>query len=436
MRTDSRSQLIRSITRHLIAGVAGTAVMLGSVGGWAATTEISAAVIAPGMMVVEGNAKRVQHPEGGVVAQVLVTEGETVQAGETIVRMDSTASEASLASVKKQIDQLYARQARLEAERDRLSEVPTPGDLRSRLNQVQANIAMASERRLFKDRRASNDGQKERITEQVQQIGEQIMGLDVQQQAKGEEIGLIEKELEGLRRLYEIGGITMSQLNALDRNAARLRGERGQLVASMASARGRIAELEVQRLQIDQQLRTEVAAEMRDVGNRLATLAEDEVTAQDRLRHAEIKAPIGGAVHLLAIHTVGGVVTPAETLMEIVPQDSRLTVEARIAPQDIDQVAIGQTSKLRLTAFNRNTTPELVGTVIRVSADLETNQTTGMSFYRIAIAIPGDELSKLKGLVLLPGMPVETFVRTGDRRVITYLSKPIRDHLQRVFRQD
>lgn len=436
MKRDNAAELRRSIRRYLVAGVAGTALVFGGAGGWAATTEISGAVVATGVMVVDGNAKKVQHPEGGVVAQVLVAEGDTVSAGETIVRMDSTASEASLAAVKKQIDQLHARQARLEAERDQQSNVPTPETLKGRLDQIQAETAMASERRLFEDRRGSREGQKARLREQVQQLQEQIKGLDVQQQAKGEEIGLIEKELEGLRRLYEIGGITMSQVNALERNAARLRGERGQLIASIASARGRISELEVQRLQIDQQLAAEVAAELRDVENRLATLAEDEVTARDKLRHAEIKAPITGAVHLLAVHTAGGVITPAETLMEIVPQDSRLTVEARIAPQDIDQVAIGQGAKLRLTAFNRNTTPELTGSVIRVSADLEKDETTGISFYRIAIAIPGEELAKLKGLSLLPGMPVETFVRTGDRNVISYLSKPIRDHLQRVFRQD
>lgn len=437
MRAEPYLDLIRSVQRNLLAGTAGILLVFGGVGGWAATTELSSAVVSSGTLVVEGNAKKVQHPEGGIVTELLVHEGQQVTAGETIIRMDGTAARAGLATVEKNIIQLLARQARLEAERDGIITVEAPEELKNRLHTGDATPLMSSERRLFMDRRSSRDGQKAQLAEQVDQLREQITGLEVQRQANDDEMTLIAKELEGKRRLYELGVITLNQVNTLDRNATRLRGEGGQLVASIATSRGKIAELELQVLQVDQELRTEVAAELRDVANQLATLAEDEVTARDRLKHTVVKAPISGVVHLLSVHTVGGVVTTAETLMEIVPQSSALTVEARISPQDIDQIAIGQTTRLRFTAFNRNTTPELSGLVIRTSADLETDQITGASFYRAAIVIPESEGKNLpKSLALLPGMPVETFIKTGDRSVASYFLKPIRDHANRIFRED
>ncbi len=433
---DARTSLSLSLRRNLVAGTVGIAVLFGGVGGWAATTELSGAVIASGILVVDGNVKKVQHPAGGIVAELLVKEGQLVSAGETIVRLDGTVTRANLAAVSKNLDYLYARQARLEAERDGYPQVALPEILLERRSAIDPEATMSSERRLFDDRRASREGQKARLKEQVQQLREQIGGLDVQSRAKGEEIALVEKELDGLRRLYEIGGITMSQVNALERNAARLRGERGQLVASIASAKGRISEIELQLLQVDQTMRAEVAAELRDVANEREKLIEQEITALDQLKHIEIKAPVGGTVHQLAIHTVGGVITPAEVLMQIVPRATTLTVEARIAPQDIDQLAIGQDATLRLTAFNRNTTPELNGAVVRVSADLETDQQTGARFYRVAASIAETEMARVSGLSLVPGMPVEAFVRTGDRTVFSYFAKPIRDHAARVFREE
>ncbi|ATN37737.1 hemolysin secretion protein D (plasmid) [Rhizobium sp. ACO-34A] len=437
MRTDPHLDLVRSVRRNLLAGTAGILFVFGGAGGWAATTELSSAVVSSGTLVVEGNAKKVQHPEGGIITELLVHEGQQVTAGETIIRMDDTAARAGLAAVEKNIIQLLARQARLEAERDGLTTVEVPEELNNRLRTGDATSLMASERRLFMDRRSSRDGQKAQLAEQVDQLREQITGLEVQRQANDDEMALIAKELEGKRRLYELGVITLNQVNTLDRNATRLRGEGGQLVASIATSRGKIAELELQVLQVDQELRTEVAAELRDVANQLATLAEDEVTARDRLKHSVVKAPISGVVHMLSVHTVGGVVTTAETLMEIVPQSSALTVEAHVSPQDIDQIAIGQATRLRFTAFNRNTTPEASGLVIRVSADLETDQQTGINFYRVAISIADREVQQLPtGLALLPGMPVETFIVIGDRSVASYFMKPMRDHANRVFRED
>ncbi|MEI2387032.1 HlyD family type I secretion periplasmic adaptor subunit [Breoghania sp. JC706] len=437
MKETERTILVRSLRRNLLAGFAGILLLFGGIGGWAATAELSSAVVAAGVLVVEGNVKKVQHPEGGIIAKLMVREGQRVEAGETVVLMDDTAARANLAAIEKSITQLLARQARLEAERDGALEAAVSQELRHRLHGDDARLAMANERRLFQDRRASRDGRKARLREQILQLHQQIDGLELQQQAKVREIELIGKELDGQRRLFKLGLTSLSRVNNLDRSTARLHGESGQLKASAAALRGAIAELQLQILQVDREAQTEVAAELRDVANQLATLAEDEVTARNRLAHADVKAPISGVVHLLSVHTVGGVVTAAETLMEIVPRSSVLTVEARVSPQDIDQISTGLPTTLRLSAFNRNTTPELTGSIIRVSADLETDQATGTNFYRAAIRIPDHELRRLpSGLALLPGMPVEAFIRTGDRTVLSYLVKPIQDHASRVFREE
>lgn len=436
MMNDPRIALSHSLRRHLLAGSAAVILLVGGVGGWASTTELSGAVIAAGTLVVDGNAKRVQHPTGGIVAALLVREGQLVAAGEIIIRLDPTVTQSNLTAISKTLDQLFARQARLKAELDGLPSAETPPALFSRLSPSDAELAMASERRLFVDRRTSREGQKARLREQIAQLKEQIVGYDVQQRSKADEIKLIDKELEGMRHLFQQGLTPLSRVNNLERSATRLHGERGQLISSIAAAKGKIAETELQLLQVEQTMRAEAAAELRDVENRQADLIEQEVKARDQLKHIEIKAPISGVVHRLAIHTVGGVITPAEVLMEIVPQTSELVADARIAPQDIDQIAIGQSAHLRLTAFNRNTTPELSGSVIRISADLEADAQTGQAFYRAGIAIPEVERGRIPGLALVPGMPLETFIQTENRTVMSYLIKPIKDHASRAFREE
>jgi HlyD family secretion protein len=425
-----------SIRRHLAFGTATLVLLVGGFGGWAASAKISGAVVAPGILVVDGNAKKVQHLTGGVVAELLVKEGQRVTAGETLLRLDATVTRANLSAITKKLNQFYARRARLEAERDGLVAVAVVEELRGRLAEGDAEAMMADERRLFQDRHASRDGQKERLREQVAQYREQIRGLDVQQEAKSKEVTLIAGELKGQRELYKKGLTPLSRLNNLERDTARLEGERGQLIASIASAKERIAEIEIQRLQVDQEMRADVASELRDVGSQLAELGEKEISATDQLRRIDIKSPVSGIVHDLTVHTVGGVINAAEKLMEIVPDDSKLTIECRIQPQDVDQLTIGQATALRLSAFNRNTTPELEGKLIRVSADLETDEKTGAAFYRAAIMIPMEQLGRVANLALVPGMPVEVFILTNDRTALSYFVKPVIDHAVMVFREE
>lgn len=433
---DQTQILVKSLTKNLIAGTLVVGTLCVGMVGWAATTELSSAVIASGTLVIDGNAKKVQHLSGGTISELLIKEGQLVEAGQVLVELDATVTNANLASVSKEIVQLEARHARLIAERDEAFSVPISAALLERLSLVEADDAMAAERRLFEDRRNSRGGQKARLREQIVQYHEEISGLDLQQQAKADELALIRKEADGARTLFNKGLSPLTRVNSLDRNTARLRGERGQLMASIAQVRAKISETELQLIQIDHEMRAEVAAEVRDVENKYAELHEQETKALNELKHIKIRSPITGVVHQLTVHTIGAVITPAEVLMEIVPNESELTVEVRISPQDVDQLNLGQNVNLRLTAFNRNTTPQLSGILTRVSADLETDQQTGVNYYRAAAAIPKTEIALLKDLVLVPGMPVETFIVTGNRTVASYFLKPITDHAQHVFRED
>lgn len=436
MNTQKSTFLLRSLRHHIAVGIAAIVVLVGGVGGWAATTVLSSAVIASGILVVEGNIKQVQHPTGGVIAELLVHDGDPVEAGDVLARLDATVTKANLSVVTKNLNQLLARQARLEAERDGAAEIAVPQELLSRVDAAEVDAILASERRLFEHRRIARDGQKSQLQEQIAQLGEQIRGYEAQETAIQEQLVLAETELHGVQSLLEQGLTSIDRVNSLARAAASLRGGRGQLIAAMAEARGKIAEIELELLQVDQALRSEVATELRDVQNQQGELVEREVAALDQLQRIDIRAPISGLVDQLAIHTVGGVISPAEVLMHIVPQEARLTVQAKIAAQDIDQLAIGQGATLRLVAFNRSTTPELFGTLKRISADLAIDERTGAGFYSVGIEIPQTEMTRLGELRLVPGMPVESFIRTGDRTVASYLLKPLHDHAERVFREN
>jgi HlyD family secretion protein len=274
------------------------------------------------------------------------------------------------------------------------------------------------------------------LAERASQLNEEIGGLTSQIAAKEREIELINEELVGVRELWEKKLVPIQRVNELDRQAARLEGERGQLVAAIAQAKGRISEIELQVIQIDQDMRSEVAEELREIQAKTAELVERQIAAEDQLRRIEIRAPQSGRVHQLAVHTVGGVIGPGDVLMLVVPVADDLTVEVKIAPQDIDQVHIGQPAVLRFSAFNQRTTPEVDGEVTRVSADLTVDQRTGLSYYTARIGLVAGGIQRLEGFVLAPGMPVEAFIQTGERTVLSYLTKPLTDNAMRSFRGD
>jgi HlyD family secretion protein len=430
----AQSPAQRSIRSHLLGGLAVVALLAGGVGGLAATTELSGAVIAPGSLVVDSNVKKVQHPTGGVVGELRARDGDKVKAGDIVVRLDETITQANLAIVVKSLNELQSRLARLEAERDNVDTVVFPAELLARAGDPELARSMTGERNLFEFRKSARAGQKAQLRERIAQLKEEIQGLTGQVAAKKRETELIGQELEGVRDLWRKNLVQIQRVTALERDAARLEGERGQLIASTAQAKGKISEIELQILQIDQDLRSEVAKDLREVQGKIAELVERKVAAEDQLKRIDIRAPQNGMVHQSTVHTVGGVITPGEAIMLIVPEADALTVEAKLAPQDIDQVRVGQTAALRFSAFSQRTTPELDGVVSRVSADLTTDQRTGAAYYVVRITLSESELARLEGLRLVPGMPVEAFIRTGERTVLSYVMKPFTDQITRSFR--
>lgn len=424
-----------SIKRHVVAGVAVVLVLVGGVGGWATTTRLSGAVIAPGSIVVDSNVKKVQHPTGGVVGEVRARDGDRVKLGDIVVRLDETVTRANLAIVTKGLNELRSRKARLEAERDGAETIAFPDDLLSRESDPDVASAVSSERKLFQLRRTARVGQKAQLRERIAQLQEEIGGLTAQQKSKAREVTLIERELEGVQELYKKNLIQLTRLTQLEREATRLEGERAQLTASVAQAKGKIAELQLQILQIDQDLSSEVAKEMRDVDAKIGEFVERKVTAEDQLKRIDIRSPQDGTVFQSNVHTVGGVVTAGDAIMLIVPEADKLTVEAKVSPQEIDQLQLGQKALLRFTTFNQRTTPEIYGTITRISADITTDQRTGLSYYTVRMGLPPEEVARLGEVKLVPGMPVESFVQTGERTVISYLVKPLYDQLTRAFRE-
>jgi HlyD family secretion protein len=424
-----------SIRRHVLTTVAVVVLLAGGLGGWATTTELSGAVIASGVLVVETNVKKVQHPTGGVVGELRVRDGTRVKGGDIVVRLDDTTTRANLAIVLKSLDELGARQARLEAERDDDEKIDFPADLLARKRDPDVARILGSEQILFELRHKARLGQKSQLRERIAQLQDEIIGLTGQAEAKKTEIEMIHEELKGVRELWDKRLVSIQRWMALEREAARITGERGQIISSIAQAKGKTAEIKLQILQVDQDLRSEVAKELREIQAKSAELVERKVAAQDQLMRVDIRAPQDGIVHQLAVHTVGGVVTASEPLMLVVPEADRLTVEAKLPPQNVDQVSIGQRATLRFAAFNQRTTPEINGVVTVVSADIAQDQKTGATYYIVRIGMPPEEVARLEGLKLIAGMPVEAFIQTGDRTVMSYLVKPLHDQIMKAFRE-
>lgn len=425
-----------SIRKHILFMSIASAALVFGVGGWAFSTELSGAVIAPGQLVVNSYVKKVQHPTGGVVGQIFARDGDIVKQGDVLVRLDDTQTRANLAIITKSIDELTARQAREESERDNTAEVSFPDDLKSRMDDPAVAKVINGELRQWHLRRDGREGQKQQLRERMSQLGEEISGYQAQVESKINQIKWITRELEGVNDLWTKNLIPYARVTTLEREKERLLGEQGQLVAAIAQSKGKITETQLQILQIDQDMRTEVGKDLADIRARLAELVERKITAEDQLKRIDIRAPQDGIVHQSIVHTIGGVITAqGEPLMLIVPATDSLEVESRIQPQEIDQLHIGQKTVVRFPAFNQRTTPELEGHIRSISADVSQDQKTGASFYTIRISIPREEIKKLGDLKLIPGMPAEAFVQTSPRTVMSYLTRPVHDQLNRAFRE-
>jgi len=424
-----------SIRRHLLAGLLIVLLLGGGVGGWASTTKLSGALVAQGSIVVDSNVKKVQHPTGGIVGELRARDGDHVEIGDILVRLDETVMRANLAIVTKGLNELAARKARLEAERDGADSIKFPAELLALTNDSDAVSSVAGEQKLFTLRRTARLGKKAQLQQQILQLEDQIGGLEAQHAAKAQEVTLIQRELAGVRDLYTKNLVPLTRLTQLERETTRVDGERAQLIAAVAQLKGKITEIRLQIIQIDQDISSDVAKELPDIDSKIGEFVERKVTAEDQLKRTAIRAPQTGTVFQSAVHTVGGVITASDPIMLIVPDNDNLQAETKVNPQDIDQVQVGQSVALRFSAFNVRTTPEINGTVSRISADTSTDQRTGQTYYLVRVLLPPQEVARLGDVKLLPGMPVEAFLHTGDQTAISYLMKPLHDQFMRAFRE-
>ena len=385
--------------------------------------------------MVDTSIKKVQHATGGIVGELKVRDGDRVQAGDLLVRLDETLTRANLQVVSKQLDEYLGRQVRLEAERDGAPDIKLPPEFAHRLDEAAIQKIVNSERTLFEARRAAREAQKDQLKKRITQSRDEIQGLKAQQDAKVREASLITEELKGVRELYQKNLVQLTRLSALEREAASLEGQRGQLIAAVAQSEGKIAETSLQIIQIDEETRAEVMKELREIQGRVAEYGERRVAAEDQLKRVEIRSPSAGYVHQLSVHTVGGVISPAEPAMLIVPANDSLTLEAKVMPQEIDQLVVGQHANVRVHASNQRTTPELSGTLSRIAADVTREPQTGATYYTIRVALPREEVARLGTVKLQAGMQAEVYVQTHDRTPLQYFIKPLQDQIARAFRE-
>ena len=427
----------RSLSRHAWLGLASIAVFVLGLGGWAATTEIAGAVVAGGTVVLEEGSKRVQHQEGGIVDEILARDGDQVGAGQLLVRLDGTTLAANLAVIVSQLSEAFALQARLNAESTGAAGIRRPPALASWPKTEPLDDLFAAQERLRRSRAAAREGLAARLGEQISQLDEQISGLAAQRQAVREELEILASEGRDVDALFADGLVQIVRVNTIKRDLAKLRGEQGRIIAEIAGARTAIAERRTQIAQGEDEFQTEVLEQLRSVGLQIAELLQQKIAAEDRLARLEIRAPQAGIIHESIVRTVGGVVAAGETLMLVVPQASRLAIEIRVAPIDIDKLHVGQAVSVKLTGFDVRTTPELAAEIRSISPDLSHDAATGAPFYSVRVRLPESELGKLpQGQRLVPGMPAETFMRTGDRTVLAYLVEPLAAQLRRAFRED
>lgn len=437
MEGEAATPALRSIQRYMIVGILIVLFATFGIGGWAATSQLTGAVIGQGVVVVDSSVKKVQHATGGIVGEMHVREGDHVDAGQILIGLDKTQTLANATIVIQGVDELLARQGRLEAERDNSEQIVFQMSLIERARDTSSVAAhvVAAEKALFSLRREARAGQKAQLRERIAQLAEEVKGYSGQVDAKLKEIDLIRQELEGVRALWQKNLIPIARLTALERDSARLEGERSQLTGAIAQSKGKTAEIQLQMIQIDQDLRTEVGKDLIETRAKLSELSERKTAAVDQLSRVDIRAPQSGRVHQLTVHTVGGVIAPGEQIMLIVPDADALAIEVKISPRDVDQVYFGQQAALRFAAFNQKTTPEIEGTVTMVSPDLTEDRRTGNSFYTVRVGLGADELAKLGTAKLVPGMPVEVFIKTAGRTALSYLTKPLMDQAEHAFKE-
>ncbi|MBL8566706.1 MAG: HlyD family type I secretion periplasmic adaptor subunit [Hyphomicrobiaceae bacterium] len=398
---------------------------------WLLLASISGAVMAPGKVTVESSYQTVQHLDGGIVAEIRVRNGDQVRAGDVLLRLDGTRASADLAIARSRVRELSIQEARLEAERDRREAFARPSGLD---DDEETSRIQAAQKTLFAARRTGHLGERALLVERRGQLEGEVRGIEAQLSSSRKQADLVVRELTALRPLYEKGFVNRQRMLPIEREAARLEGETGRLSSDLAKAQGAVMEVDLRIAQLEKTFTTEVVDELRKVQAQLAEARASERTYVDRLARIEIRAPRSGRVHALSLQTVGGVISPASPILQVIPEDERLIVTAEMKTQDVDKVRAGQVATIRFPALDSATTPRLEGSVIRVSP-AELVDKSGRSYFSADVEIAARELARLSsGHMLLPGMPAEVYFETGSRSMLSYLVKPLADALSHAFR--
>jgi HlyD family secretion protein len=424
-------------TRYWI--IAGCLAVFGLFGGlalWSTLVTISGAVVASGTVTVESNYKTVQHLDGGIVAKILVQDGDLINKGQLLIRLDDTAARARLLVTMSRLHESLAKRVRLEAERDRLKEMPIPASLEKHINDPDVALMVAAQRHVFEARQSARLGERLVLDQRVAQLHEEVRGLQAQLIAKRREAELNTKELASIVGLFARGHATQRRLTQLKRDDARMHGEVGRLMSETARVKGQIAEVGLRIAQTEKEFTRSVTDELGTLYPQLTELEQSRVALTDTLNRIDIRAPHAGYVHRLEIHTEGGVIRPATPILQIVPVTKDMIIEAQVAPIDIDKVRPGQHTIVHFPAFDASWTPRLSGRVKRVSA-AQISDPQGRSYFTALVEVSAEEQAKItKGKTLLPGMPAEVYIETGSRTVLSYLLKPLSDHFARAMREN
>ncbi|QJF50329.1 HlyD family type I secretion periplasmic adaptor subunit [Roseobacter ponti] len=421
----------------LITGAVSVVILLGGMGYWSVNTEIAGAVIANGRLQVENDSQVVQHPDGGVVQDILVRDGDRVAAGDTLIRLDDVFLRTELVVIEGQLAEIYVRKARLQSERDGATDLsygPAPEFVL--ISRQEVEDQKAGQLDLFRARIESNDRNRLQIRRQQRQVEDKIDSLQAQVTAVETQAGLIGREIKDVETLVEKGLVQVPRLLELQRSAAELEGRSGSLRGQIAESRTRISTLELELLRLDDERREGAITQLRDLEVNERELTERRIALLERMGRLSIVAPVSGVVFGSQVFAERAVIRAADPLLYLVPSDQPLHISAKIEPTDIDQIFPGQEVALIFSSFSRRTTPEGSGVISVVSADATTDETTGMPFYEAVVSIDDASMEALSGLDLIPGMPVETYIKTDLRTPMSYMVQPLAIYFKRAFREE
>lgn len=427
----------RDVNRYALYSFAAVALLVFGFGGWAVFTQLSGAVIAGGTVVVESSAKRVQHQEGGIVAEIDARNDDYVEAGQVLLKLDDTALRASLAIVETQLNEALAIEARLSAEIMGKDEIDFPAELDAESVDPQVARILAAQRDTLIARKDVRLGSIAQLGQQVDQLKSQKAGLELQKTSIEQQVEVVDSEYERLQGLLKDNLVDRGRVNDLIRQQAQLTGQLGSATASLDQTTATIAEREVMIKQVDSEFLSKALEDLQVLRQKIAELTQQKVAGEDRLRRVVLTAPQTGVVHESIVHTVGGVVAPGETLMMIVPTQDRLVIEVRLNPLDVDKVSVGQKVIIRIPGFNARITPDLPARVMKIAPDLTRDQQTGISYFQARVMLDENAAKLLpEGETLVPGMPAEAYIQTGDRTVLTYLLEPLTEQFRRAMREN